>query len=328
MNYRAFRVHVNDKEITRGIETLDMSSLPEGDVLIAVHYSSLNYKDALSANGNRGVSKNYPHTPGIDAAGIVEKSTSPHFKSGDRVIVTGYNLGMNVDGGLAEYISVPESWVVNCPDNLSLKDAMIYGTAGFTAALSVNKIVENVDTDQGEILVTGSTGGVGSIAIAILAKLGYHVLATTGKMQHADYLHQLGAEKILTREDVLDESGRPLLKPKWASSIDTVGGETLNSVIKATAYGGHVTTCGNVGGASFETSVYPFILNGVTLHGIDSVNCNMSTRQTVWSHLSSDWSVPKLLNAYNEITLDEVEASIQALLDGTHKGRTIVKIKA
>ena len=326
MTFKAFRIHVEDTGIRRSIETLTTDQLPEGDVLIRVHYSSLNYKDALSSNGNRGVTKNYPHTPGIDAAGVVEESKSPNWKKGDVVIVTGFDLGMNTHGGLSEYIRVPSDWVVKCPEGLTPREAMCYGTAGFTAALSVDKIVSNLNPEDGKILVTGATGGVGSVAVALLSKLNYQVSAATGKPEAKAYLEKLGVSEILNREDVNDNSGKPMLRAAWAGAIDTVSGNTLTSALKATAYGGHVTCCGNVSAAEFSSSIFPFILRGVTLHGIDSVQCGMPIREKLWSALASDWKVPAIFEEAQEITLEEVEATVEALLAGKHKGRTIVKL--
>ncbi|MDN5351358.1 MAG: acrylyl-CoA reductase [Clostridiales bacterium] len=325
MTFKAFRVYVEDG-IRRGVETMTEDQLPEGEVLIRVHYSSLNYKDALSSNGNKGVTRNYPHTPGIDAAGIVEDSQSPKWKKGDAVIVTGFDLGMNTHGGLSEYIRVPADWVIKCPEGLSLREAMCYGTAGFTAALSVDKIVSNLKPEDGKILVTGATGGVGSVAVAFLSKLGYTVLAATGKAEVAEYLKKLGAAEIVGREVIDDQSGKPMLKPLWAGAVDTVSGNTLTTAIKAAAYGGHVTCCGNVSAGDFQSSVYPFILRGVTLHGIDSVQCGMPIRERLWALMATDWKVPTIFEEAQEITLDEVESVVESLLAGKHKGRTIVKL--
>lgn len=319
---------VGEKVFERKIVTRKIKELPKGDVLINVKYSSLNYKDALSAIGNRGVTKNYPHTPGIDAAGIVVESKNDKFKIGDKVIVTGYDLGMNTSGGFGEYIRVPAEWVVKLPQNLTLRESMIYGTAGFTAALSVYKLLSSgIKTTDGEILVTGGTGGVGSIAISILSKLGYDVVAATGKLHEKEMLLNLGAKDIIDRNELDDNSGKALLKEKWAGVIDTVGGNILATAIKSTKYGGTVTCCGNVASHEFSTSVYPFILRGVTLFGIDSVQCPMDIRLEIWNKLSSDWKIDNLNDNVEEVSLEGLSEKIDLILKGKHKGRTIVNLE-
>ncbi len=256
------------------IRQKDIAELPVGDLLIRVHYSSLNYKDALSASGNRGVTRRYPHVPGIDAAGVVEESSSPAFKPGDRVIASGFDIGMNMPGGFGQYIRIPAGWALHCPQNLTLRESMIFGTAGFTAAQSVNRLVGYpIAPGNGKILVTGATGGVGSIAIALLANMGYRVCAVSGKPEAEEFLTHLGAAEIISRQLATDSSEKLLLKEKWAGVIDTVGGEILATAIKSTAYAGAVTCCGNVASADLPLSVYPFILRGVSLLGIDSAKC-------------------------------------------------------
>lgn len=316
-----------DKSFSKNIVTKDISELPAGDILIKVEYSSLNYKDALSSIGNKGVTRKYPHTPGIDAAGIVSESNSNNFKTGDKVIVTGYDLGMNTAGGYGQFIRVPSDWVVRLPENLTLKESMIYGTAGFTAALSVYKLINSgITPDDGEILVTGATGGVGSTAIALLNKLGYNVIAATGKSEEKEMLQSLGAKNIINRIDIDDLSGRAMLKSRWAGVIDTVGGNILSSAIKTTNYGGAVTCCGNVLSDEFVSSVYPFILRGITLFGIDSVMCKMDLRNKIWNHLSNDWKPNNLGFNINEVSLNNLNENIELMLNGKHKGRTIVNL--
>ena len=316
-----------EKKFKREIVAKQIEDLPEGDVIINVKYSSLNYKDALSATGNRGVTKNYPHTPGIDAAGIVAESNNDNFKIGDKVIVTGYDLGMNTSGGYGEYIRVPAEWIVRLPENLSLRESMIYGTAGFTAALSVYKLVNSgVKPNDGPILVTGATGGVGSIAISILSKIGYNVIAATGKASEKEMLLGIGAKDIIDRKEVDDDSQRALLKGRWAGVIDTVGGNMLATAIKSTNYGGVVTCCGNVASHELSTSVYPFILRGITLFGIDSVQCHMDIRLKIWDKLSSDWKLNNLNDNVDEVSLEGLSKKIDMILEGTHKGRTIVNL--
>lgn len=325
--FTALVVRENEpKKFTQAIEQKNISELPGGDVLIKVSYSSLNFKDALSATGNPGVSRNFPHTPGIDAVGKVVESNDANLPIGADVVVTGYDLGMNTAGGLSQYISVPAQWVVPLPSNLTPQESMSYGTAGFTAALMVNAIVENgVKPTDGEILVTGATGGVGSVAVAILAKLGYNVCAVTGKSEQTQFLHDLGASSVVARDEVMDEK-RPMLKERWAGVVDVVGGTMLSSAIKATKYTGTVTCSGMVGDINFTSSIFPFILRGIKLIGIDSVQCPMDKRLTVWNKMASDFK-PDCLNALtSEITLSDVISQLMKILDGKSKGRFVVTI--
>jgi alcohol dehydrogenase len=326
--FRSYFITEKDKETyKKSIVEKSIKDLPDNDVLIEVKYSSLNYKDALSASGNKGVTKKYPHTPGIDAAGVVVESKKEAYNPGEKVIVTGYDLGMNTSGGFQKYIRVPSDWIIKLPENLSLKESMIYGTAGFTAALSVNKIVKSpLEPDQGKILVTGATGGVGSTAIRILNHLGYHVVAATGKLEAKDLLKSIGASEVIDRAEIDDTSGKPLLKSKWMAVIDTVGGNTLATALKTTEYGGHVTTCGNVAGHKFDASVYPFILRGITLHGIDSVECPQDLRENIWHQLSTNWKTDTLRETIEEISLEEVSDKIESMLNGKLKGRVIIKL--
>lgn len=316
------------REFTRQIEGRTLADLPAGEALVRVRYSSLNYKDALSATGHRGVTRKYPHTPGIDAAGIVEASSSEQFKAGDQVIVTSYDLGMNTAGGFGQYIRVPAGWVVPLPQGLTLRESMIYGTAGLTAALSVSKLVDYGFTpEQGEVLVTGATGGVGSLAVAILAKVGYHVVAATGKPEAEAFLRDLGAREVLPRDEVLDSSGRPLLRERWAAAVDTVGGEFLASLLKAVRYGGAVTCCGLVASPDLPTTVYPFILRGVSLLGVDSQNCPMDTRRQVWAKLGGDWKPEGLAQVASQRSLDGLEPEIERILQGGQRGRIVVDLE-
>lgn len=317
-----------DKKFVREITERTIQDLPEGDVLINVRYSSLNYKDALSASGNKGVTRKYPHTPGIDAAGIVAESTSADFKPGDEVLVTGYDLGMNTSGGYAEYIRVPANWIVKLPAHLSLREAMIYGTAGFTAALSCYKLIHSgITSDKGEVLVTGATGGVGSIALSILVKSGYDVVAVNGIVDEKEYLLELGAKEVISIEEADDKSGRPLLKGRWAGAIDTVAGNILATAIKTTKYGGSVTCCGNVGSAELHTSIYPFIINGISLLGIDSVYCPVDLRMKVWEKIGGDWKLDHLEKITTELpSLEALNERIELILQGKSRGRAIVKV--
>ena len=316
-----------DNRFTRKIEERPVSSLPPGDVLVRVRYSSLNYKDVLSATGNRGVTKNYPHTPGIDAAGIVEESSDPGFKTGDPVIVTSYDLGMNTPGGYGQYIRVPADWVVRLPRNLSLRESMIYGTAGFTAALSVHRLVEyGVTPDQGTVLVSGATGGVGSIAVSILVHTGYRVTAVNGVVDETAYLLALGAKEVISIEEATDTSDRTLLKGRWAGAVDTVGGVMLSTSIRSLQQHGAATCCGNVGSHDLPLNVYPFIIRGVTLIGIDSQNCPIPLRQRVWERIAGDWKLDHLEPMTTETTLEGLSGRIDLVLEKKHKGRTVVRL--
>ena len=314
-------------EFTREITTRKLDSLPDGEVLINVKYSSLNYKDALSAIGNRGVTRNYPHTPGVDAAGVVERSESAEFEPGDEVIVHGYDLGMDTSGGFGQYVRVPADWVVSLPAGLDLKESMMYGTAGFTAAQSVLRIVEGgVSPEDGKILVTGATGGVGSMAVAILGKAGYGVTASTGKTGQKRFLADLGAEEVIGREDLADSSGRLLLKGRWAGAVDTVGGEMLATAIKSTGQRGVVTTCGNVASHELNTNVYPFILRGVTLAGIDSASCPMERRRLVWKRMSGEWKLDILERICRTVSLEDLDPEIDVILKGGQVGRVVIDL--
>lgn len=325
--FKALVVHDQDVEFISQIEEKNTDDLPEGDVLIRVHYSSLNYKDALSATGNKGVTRNYPHTPGIDAAGEVVESTDNTWKPGDQVLVTGYDLGMNTSGGFGQYIRVPKHWIVKLPPNLTLKESMTYGTAGFTAALSVHHLLNSgVTPDQGPILVTGATGGVGSIAVGILAQEGFDVTAATGKTSETDYLKNLGAQDIVTRTDVTDDSHRPILSARWAGVLDTVGGDILTTALKTTQYGGTVTCCGLVASPDLQTTVFPFILRGIKLIGIDSVLCPMDLRQNIWNKIATDWKLPTLDGVTIDCSLQELSGQIDHILNGQIRGRVVINL--
>jgi putative YhdH/YhfP family quinone oxidoreductase len=307
------------------MKTLQTSSLPDHDVLIRVHYSSLNYKDGLSARGNSGVTKSYPHTPGIDAAGVVEWSSDHRYKPGEKVLVTGYDLGQNTPGGFGEYVSVPGDWIVPLPGTLSLRDSMILGTAGFTAAYGVKKIVdEGIEPGDKSVLVTGATGGVGSLAVAILSRIGYRVAAVTGKEEQESFLKSLGAYEILRRESVTEISSAPMHSARWVASIDTVGGGMLDAVIRQTAHNGVVACCGNILGGRLETSIYPFILRGLSLMGIDSGSCLMSDRIEIWKNLAGDWKPYDLEKLCHESMPGNLPSEIEKILEGQQIGRTLV----
>ncbi len=317
-----------DKSFSNRVEVRSTDDLPAGELLVEVRYSSLNYKDMLSASGNRGVTKKYPHTPGIDAAGIVAACDDGTFSPGDEVIVTSYDLGMNTSGGFGEYIRVPSAWAVPLPAGLSLREAMIYGTAGLTAGLSVHRLVGwGITPDRGDILVTGAGGGVGSTAVSILAHLGYSVTALQGPADAAALLKTCGAKTILPPGEGADDSTRPLLKDRFAGCIDTVGGPVLSYALKSAGAGGAVTCCGNVISADFPITVYPFILRGVSLFGIDSQNCPMPLRREVWNNLAGAWKFPWLKELASEIGIDGLGEEFSLMKAGTHRGRTVVKIR-
>ena len=325
-SYKALIVEEPEKNnFVRQIKNANINDLPKGDVLIRVLYSSLNYKDALSATGNRGVTRQYPHTPGIDAAGIVEESLVDTIKKGEKVIVTSYDLGMNTSGGFGQYIRVPKDWVVKLPDGLDLKQSMIFGTAGFTAGMSIFKLIQTIRPEHGDILVTGATGGVGSLASGILSHLGYCVTAVSGKTD-TSLLNNLGVKAILSRNDFLKNTKPPVLKPQWAGAIDTVGGEILATAIKSTKQDGIVTCCGNVASPDLPINVFPFILRGISLLGIDSQHCPMAFRSKVWKNLATDWKFDYLDSIYEEIVLDQLNDKIQLILKGELKGRTLVNL--
>lgn len=318
---------ISKNQFTRSIKKCQTDDLPDGEILIRVQYSSLNYKDALSASGHKGISRKYPHIPGIDAAGIIEESSSDDFTIGENVLVTGYDLGMNTSGGFGEYIRVPADWVVKIPDNFSIREAMCYGTAGFTAGVCIYELQRHdIYPDSGKILVTGASGGVGSLACGMLIKAGYEVTASTGKKESHQMLNNLGVNDIIHRSDVYDETGRPLLSGKWAAAIDTVGGNTLSTVIRSVAHRGAVCCLGNVEDDKFCSSVYPFLLRGVTLIGIDSAERPMDIRLHVWDKIINNWRLDNPDSIVNkEVTLEELSPEIDVILKGGQIGRIILK---
>lgn len=326
--FLAFVVEENGQTgYKRSIQYRDKADLPTGEILIRVEYSTLNYKDALSARIHKGITRSYPHTPGIDAAGYVEESSVSWFNQGDRVLVTGYDLGMNTSGGFAEYIRVPESWVLSIPENVSNKEAMFYGTAGFTAGIAINEIIKHeVRPDDGEILVTGATGGVGTLAIALLSKLGYRVTASTGKPEMADFLHKLGASQIINRNEVIDDSRKPLLSGKWSSVVENVGGDTMSYSVRSVKPRGIVACIGNVTGDKFECSIYPFILRGVSIIGVDSAERPMDYRLGIWKHLFDDWRIDNYERFCREIGLEDLDRELDLMLEGRQCGKVILKI--
>jgi putative YhdH/YhfP family quinone oxidoreductase len=325
-----------DNQFHTSIVEQNFDNLPPGEVLIQVAYSSLNYKDALSATGHPGVTQKFPHVPGIDAAGTVVKSSNSQYKKDDLVIVTGYDLGMNTWGGFAEYIRVPAEWVVPLPNGLTLEESMILGTAGLTAGLCINALIENsISPALGEIIVTGATGGVGSLAVSILSQLAYQVVAATGKTESHQWLKQLGATTIIDRFLTDNHQRKPLLPERWAGAVDTVGGNTLATILKSTQYNGCVAACGLVGGAELPTTVYPFILRGVSLIGIDSVQCSglkrygsrHAARTQIWAKLGKEWKPHDLAAISHTIGLEQLPEKIEGILNGKIQGRTVVNLQ-
>lgn len=313
--------------LQRSVTRRPLSELPPGDVLIRVQCSSLNYKDALACQAHPGVVRKLPHVPGIDAAGTIVESSDPLLRAGAEVVVTSYELGAGQWGGWGEYIRVPAEWVVPKPAGLTLHEAMILGTAGFTAAQCVHALqINGIGPEAGEIVVTGSTGGVGCVAVMLLAQLGYRVVAVTGKPELASRLTSWGASRVLTRAEVLSDSPKPLLGAKWAGGVDTVGGTTLTTLLRETSNYGVVAACGLVGGTDLPLTVHPFILRGVTLAGISSQNLPPARRNALWQRLASDWKPANLNDLATTVSLAEVETSVARILKGEIVGRTVVQI--
>lgn len=322
--FKAWRVQEQDGEYTGSEQTLHVSDLPENDVLIRVSHSSLNYKDALSASGNKGVTRTFPHTPGIDAAGeVVEAATGP-LSPGDKVLVTGYDLGMNTDGGFGEYIRVPADWCVAMPQGWDERTAMIYGTAGLTAGLCVQKLLTmGAAPEQGKVAVSGDSGAVGSVTVELLANLGFEVVAISGKQDHADSLKNLGATEIRGR-DALAPEKKPMLKPAFANAVDTVGGGPLSELLKQIHPGGSVSCCGLVAGPQLETTVLPFILRGNNLLGVDSVEIPLAEKQAVWDKFSGNWACKKTEASARDIGRGELDEALKAFLKGESSGKIVL----
>jgi len=328
MTNNAFVVNKTEEgKFVSGIEELSIPTIGENEVLIKASYSSLNFKDALSSVGNPGVTRNFPHVTGIDVAGVIEESNSSDFQKGDEVLVTGYDMGMNSDGGHQSFVKVPASWVVKKPSNISDKEIMTYGTAGLTAGLSVNELILNgVNVDSGEILVTGATGGVGSITVSILSKLGFDVVAISGKEDKIPFLKELGAKEVILRKDFDIENKKPMVRERFAGVVDTVGGNILAEALKALKYDGVATCCGLTSSFKLDTNVFPFILRGARLIGIDSVECKIDKKIAVWNKLANEFSIDSLGEITNEILLEDLPEAYQTILDGKVVGRYVVKI--
>lgn len=325
-DFYAYRVSETEKGFVGNVTELSTAELPDSEVLIRVKYSSLNYKDALSATGNKGVTRKYPHTPGIDACGVVERSKSDKFKEGDEVIVTSYDLGMNTPGGFGQYISVPADWIVPLPNRLGMEEAMFFGTAGLTAAAGVENIARDISCDSGEVLVTGATGGVGAIAVLLLAQRGYNVVASTGKLHDVDWLKSLGAQRVIHRDKLSTRNKSALLKGTWAAAYDTVGGPTLENVVKSTQNFGVISCCGNVASAELSLTVYPFILRGIKLMGISSQNLPMDKRIYCWNKIAGDWKPENTKPLQTVISLNDVSSSIEKILQGGIRGRVVIDL--
>ena len=312
----------------KNIQERHVSDLPDNDLLIEVHYSSLNYKDAMSASGNKSITKNYPHTPGIDAAGVVVSDKSGTFSEGQEVVVFGYDLGMNTAGGLGQMIAIPADWALPCPEALSLKEAMIYGTGGLTAALSIQKLEKmGAKPSDGPVAVSGATGGVGTISIAILSQLGYESIAFSGKPEQSEHLKELGATEVRHRDTINEVGNRPVGHPLWANAIDTVGGDYLANLLKQTKPGGAVTTCGLAASASFSMTVLPFITRAVSLLGIDSVFIPLEDKKAIWQRVATDMKLPNLEQYAEEITLEQTPEYLDRFIDGKAVGRYVVNVR-
>jgi acrylyl-CoA reductase (NADPH) len=326
----AYVAEERDGRVDGRVTELTAAQLPAGQVTIAVEYSSINFKDALAATGQNKVAASYPHVPGIDAAGVVAASDATEWRVGDRVLVTGYDFGAGRFGGWAQYARIPAEWVVRIPDSLSTRDAMAIGTAGYTAALSLLALERNGATPaSGAIVVTGATGGVGSLAVDMLAARGYRVVASTGKPERHDWLRALGASEIVDRAAVqvsADREPRPLMPGRWAGAIDNVGGATLDYLLRTMQMGGNVALCGLVGGGTFRGTVMPFILRGVGLLGIDSGHTPIAERQALWERLATDLRPPHLDAVTRVIELAAVSGHVAAILRGEEYGRLVVKL--
>ncbi|MGZ9792380.1 acrylyl-CoA reductase family protein [Bacillus atrophaeus] len=327
-SFQAVLAEKHGDDVSVKVTTMTDEDLPPDGVLIKTAFSGINYKDGLAGKAGGNVVREYPLILGIDAAGTVVSSNDSRFQEGDEVIATSYELGVSRHGGLSEYVSVPGDWLVSLPKKLSQKEAMVYGTAGFTAALSVHRLEENgLSPEKGSVLVTGATGGVGGIAISILSQRGYHVVASTGNQAAADYLKQLGANEVISREDVYDGKLKALSKQQWQGAVDPVGGKQLASLLSKIQYGGSVAVSGLTGGGEIPATVFPFILRGVNLLGIDSVYCPMETRKAVWHRMAGDLKPDHMMNIVDkEISLQEVPDALNDILENKIQGRVIVEL--
>jgi acrylyl-CoA reductase (NADPH) len=325
-SFQALVVDKTESSFSVAIKPVTVEDLPAGEVLIKVVYSSVNYKDGLASIPNGKILRSYPFIPGVDLSGIVVSSTDDRFHEGQEVIAAGYGIGVSHFGGFSEYARIPAAWITPLPNGLTLRDAMIYGTAGFTAALSIQGLEEHgLSPDKGKVLVTGATGGVGGVSIAMLRTKGYSVVASSGKAEAIDYLKTLGAEEVISREEVLGNSSKPLEKQQWQAAVDSVGGNTLAAVLSKISYRGSVAASGLTAGTSLPTTVLPFILRGVNLLGIDSVECPAEIRQSVWERMANDLKPEGLERLVDrEITLNELPQALDDILQGNTRGRVLV----
>ncbi len=325
MTYKALQIDEIDGKFTRDIKNLPLKDLDTNDILVRVKYSALNYKDALSSIGNRGVTREYPHTPGIDGAGIVERSNTQSIKVGDKVIVTSFDLGMNTNGAFSEYISVPKEWIIPLPETLSLKEAVAIGTAGLSAAIGVDKLITNGLKMGSKILVTGSTGAVGSFGVKLLSHLGFNVVALSSKADKKEFLKSIGAKEVMLVDELETHAKRPLLKPNYDGALDVVGGEILENILKQIAPEGSVAICGLVGSPNLNTTVFPFILRGINLLGINSVDLSNEYRNTLWNMLANEWKID-LSNITHEHNMEDIPRLIDEMLNAKSFGRAVIKI--
>jgi alcohol dehydrogenase len=329
-SFRALLVEKQDDgSFTRGVVERSVDDLPDGELLVEVAYSSLNYKDGLSASGNPGVSRNFPHTPGIDVAGVVLESSVESFAVGDEIVAIGYDLGMGTPGGFGQRVRIPAAWAIARPDGLSAREAMLLGTAGFTAALCIAKLeASGMSVESGPVLVTGATGGVGSVAVKLLSQLGYEVAALTGKADQHEFLKGLGAATIVDRSELTESNPRPLLKEAWGGVVDTVGGEILFNAVKALRYGCSLAACGLVASPEIPASVFPFILRNVNLLGIDSVELPLEQKREIWTRLAGDWKIDGLDVLEHPLTLDTISDALDTILAGQMVGRGVLDLNA
>ena len=326
MTFQALQINKDDAGYRAEVRPLNIEDLSEGDVVVGVQYSTINYKDGLAITGKGAVVRKFPLVAGIDLAGVVQQSTHARWQPGDRVLLNGFGLGETHSGGLAQVARVQGDWLVGLPDGISARQAMAIGTAGYTAMLCVLALEKHgLKPGDGEVLVTGANGGVGSVAIALLARLGYRVVASTGRLGEADHLQRLGAAEVIDRAE-LSAPGKPLAKERWAGVVDSVGSHTLANACAATRYRGAVAACGLAQGMDFPSSVAPFILRGVTLYGIDSVMAPMALRQEAWSRLARDLDLARLDSITKEIDLREAVAAGSDILAGKVRGRLVVDV--
>ena len=324
MDYKAYLVEELDGVYSGSIKEIQMHDIQPGNVIIKVHYSSLNYKDALAASGVKGVASSYPFVPGIDVAGEILESTSDNFKAGDKVIATGYKLGMSVFGGFGELVQIPEEWVVPLPSDFSLLNAMLYGTAGLTAGACVKKILNNNSSLKNPVVVSGATGGVGSVAVNLLSNLNFEVHAITGKLNEEHILKKMGASKVIDRNEFMSEPVKALDKAIFSAGVDTVGGDILAKMLSMIKSNGSVACCGNVAGMKFTSSVFPFILRGISLIGVDSAESDINFKKEIWDLFSSDWSIN--LDEYCKVVpLEDIGDEITKILDAKQVGRVVIK---